>query len=254
LTNSLGANPANVLVTGASQGIGRAICEEFARQGTSVLGISRTKPEPDESNWSDCFANLAWVSIDLSNSHEVGRFASSLQALPIRTLVLSAVDYGVNGRHPAAATLPEEWQRVVSTNCIGHCILVSQLLPTLLSHRPGTVINISSDVAVLPAPNRAAYAASKAGLHAMLRAVAEEHSRDQLRIYQLIPTFQLLTAGIRRRRPAQYDFSSYGDPAIMARVVARLADREGNPTSTGAYLVKPDGTFEEYREHGSFAD
>jgi cyclitol oxidoreductase len=252
LTNSLSANPAQVLVTGASQGIGRAICEEFARRGNAVLGVSRTKPELQEPNQSDLFPSLAWRSLDLANADDVGGFVASLGAPAIRTVVLSAVDYGLNGRHPASATSPEEWRRVVSTNCIGQCILVSRLLPTLLRNAPGVVINISSDVAVLPAPGRAAYAASKAGLHAMLRAVAEEHPRD-VRIYQLIPTFQLLTAGIRRRRPAGHDFSSYGDPAIIARVVTRLADTDGSSIPAGAYLVTPDGTIEEYRERAAFS-
>jgi NAD(P)-dependent dehydrogenase (short-subunit alcohol dehydrogenase family) len=252
LTNSLSANPANVLVTGASQGIGRAICKEFARRGHAVLGVSRTKPELHDPNQSNLFASLTWASLDLANTDEIGGFASSQAVSSIRTVVLSAVDYGLNGRHSVSTTLPEEWRRVISTNCIGHCILVSQLLPTLLHNAPGVVINISSDVAVLPAPGRAAYAASKAGLHAMVRAVAEEHLGDQLQIYQLIPTFQLLTAGIRRRRPAGHDFSSYGDPAIIARVVTRLADREGPSIPAGAYMVQPDGTIEEYGERAAF--
>jgi cyclitol oxidoreductase len=244
----LTGNPYTVLVTGASQGIGRAISLELSRSGQSVLGVSRTKPEePHNSSSPHTPTHLAWQSLDLANAIEVGVFVSNLQAPSIRVLVLSAVDYGVNGRHPATATSAEEWQRVVSTNCIGQCVLASQLLPTLMRNSPAILINISSDVAILPAPGRAAYAASKAGLHAMLRAVAEEHPVE-LQIYQLIPTFQLVTAGIRRRRPPDHDFSSYGDPAIMAGVASRLACASGNLIASGTYLVKPDGTIEEYCE------
>jgi cyclitol oxidoreductase len=247
----LAANSATVLVTGASLGIGRAISLELARRGHSVLGISRSKPEKlDEANHSHICAHLRWKSLDLSKTAEVGVFISSLRSLPIRVLVLSAVDYGVNGRHPALATSPEEWQRVVSTNCIGQCVLVSQLLAKLIANPPGVIVNISSEVAIFPGPGRAAYAASKAGLHAMLRAIAEEHPSEELRVYQLIPTFQLVTPGIRRRRPPEHDFSSYGDPAIMARVVSQLV--EGNSIPAGAYLVQPDGTIEEYRERTEF--
>jgi NAD(P)-dependent dehydrogenase (short-subunit alcohol dehydrogenase family) len=247
---SLTANPPTVLVTGASQGIGRAISLELARGGQSVLGVSRTKPE--EHRDSDGFANLTWKSLDLADAVEIGAFVSGLEAPSMRVLVLSAVDYGVNRRHPAVTTSPAEWQRVVSTNCIGQCVLVSQLLPTLLRNPPAIIINISSDVAIFPAPGRAAYAASKAGLHAMLRAVAEEHPAEQLRICQLIPTFQLVTPGIRRRRAPDHDFSSYGDPSILARVVSRLAATSGNLIPAGSFLVKPDGAIEEYRENIEF--
>jgi cyclitol oxidoreductase len=248
-TNSLIANPDNVLVTGASQGIGKAISLELARRGHAVLGVSRTKP--DTPHEPDISAKLTWKSLDLSNTAEVARFVSSLGAQPIRMLVLSAVDYGVNGRHSASSTSPEEWQRVVSTNCIGQCALVSQLLPKLIAHSPGIIVNISSDVAVFPAPGRAAYGASKAGLHAMLRAVAKEHPAEQLRIYQLIPTFQSMTAGIRRRRPSGFDFSAYADPAILARVVLQLT--ENNTLAAGTYLVKRDGVMQEYLENTEFS-
>jgi NAD(P)-dependent dehydrogenase (short-subunit alcohol dehydrogenase family) len=248
----LTANSATVLVTGASQGIGRAISLELARRSHPVLGVSRSKPEElHAANDSETAARLAWKSLDLSNATKVGAFVSSLRSLPIRMLVLSAVDYGVDGRHPASAISPEEWQRVVSTNCIGQCVLLSRLLPKLVANSPGVIVNISSDVAIFPGPGRAAYAASKAGLHATLRAVVEEHPFEELRVYQLIPTFQLATAGIRRRRPPGHDFSSYGDPAIIARVVSQLA--EGKSIPAGAYLVKPDGTIEEYRERTEFS-
>ena len=250
---SLSANLPTVLVTGASQGIGRAISLELARSGQSVLGVSRTRPEElHDSSTPDTFANLRWQSLDLANAAEIEAFVAKLEAPSMRVLVLSAVDYGVNGRHLAVATSPEEWRRVVSTNCIGQCVLVSKLLPMLLRNSPAAIINISSDVAIFPAPGRAAYAASKAGLHATLRAVAEEYPVEQVQIYQLIPTFQLVTAGIRRRRPPDHDFSSYGDPAIMAHVASKLAATSGNLIPAGAYLVKPDGNIQEYRESTEF--
>jgi NAD(P)-dependent dehydrogenase (short-subunit alcohol dehydrogenase family) len=158
------------------------------------------------------------------------------------------VDYGSSGRHPTLATPPQEWQQVIGTNCIGHCILVSRLLTKLTANSPGVIVNISSDIAVLPGPGRAAYAASKAGLHAMLRAVAAENPIESLRVYQLIPTFQLMTAGLRRRRPTGFDFSSYADPDVIARIVPQLLSPDGGSIAPGTYLVRRDGTLGEYPE------
>lgn len=244
------ANPqARVLVTGASQGIGKAILLALARGRHFVLGISRTKPaelaDPARSLESDY---LAWKPLDLSNTADVDQFASSLEPTAIRALILSAVDYGPGGRHSASTISAQEWQQVIATNCIGHCLLVSRLLPKLMANPPGIIVNISSDVAILPGPGRAAYAASKAGLHAMLRAVAAENAVECLRVYQLIPTFQLITSGIRRRRPIDFDFSSYDDPDVIAQVVHQFLAPSGSSIAPGTYLVRRDGTMNQYPE------
>jgi NAD(P)-dependent dehydrogenase (short-subunit alcohol dehydrogenase family) len=178
----------------------------------------------------------------------VAEFVSSLKPMAIRALVLSAVDYGSTGRRPSSETSAEEWQKVITTNCTGQCVLVSRLLPKLLLNSPGIIVHISSDVAILPGAGRSAYAASKAGLHAMLRAVAAENSVESLRVYQLIPTFQSLTEGIRRRRAVDFDFSAYVDPALLAELAEQIVSTFGRAIEPGSYLVYRDGTMSQYSE------
>jgi cyclitol oxidoreductase len=245
MTNLSSDMSARVVLTGASQGIGKAILLALARSGHSVLGLSRTKPTEADSPE---FNNVAWKRLDLSDTADVATCTASLEALPIRTLILSAVDYGGDQRHPTADTSAQEWERVVGTNCVGQCFLVSCLLPKLIKHSPGILINVSSDVALLPGSGRAAYAASKAGLHAMVRAVAAEYDPECLRVFQLVPTFQSITAGIRRRRPADFDFSSYVDPAVIATLVTQLLSSSGTSHTSGTYLLRRDGSIEQYSE------
>jgi NAD(P)-dependent dehydrogenase (short-subunit alcohol dehydrogenase family) len=240
---------ASVVLTGASQGIGKAILLDMARDRHFVLGLSRTKPEELADHAGSLESEyIAWKPLDLSNVADVEQCAASLEPTAIRALILCAVHYGANGRHPTSATSGQEWQQVITTNCVGQCLLVSRLLPKLATNSPGIIINLSSDVAVVPAPGRAAYAASKAGLHAMLRAVAAEHSIDCLRVYQLIPTFQSLTEGIRRRRPPDFDFSSYADPAVIAKSVDQIVSTRGGSIAPGTYLVHRDGALEQFSE------
>lgn len=244
------AESARLLVTGASQGIGKAIVMRLASRQRFVLGVSRSKPEYLDASrfgWPDC---IAWTSLDLSNATAVEQYTASLETVPIRVLILSAVDYGDGGRHPAFATSTSEWQRVIGTNLVGQSVLVSRLLSKLVRTGSGIIINVSSDVAVTPAAGRAAYGASKAGLHAMLRAVEAEHRDDGLRVYQLIPTFQSVTEGIRRRRPTGFDFSAYADPALIAGVVDRIITTP-NSVSSGTYLIRRDGMVEPYDEAAS---
>jgi NAD(P)-dependent dehydrogenase (short-subunit alcohol dehydrogenase family) len=238
---------ARVLVTGASQGIGKAIAMALTSRKYFVLGVSRSKPDYLDANRFGWAEQVAWTSLDLSNASAVERYAASLETFPIRALVLSAVDYGDGARHGASTISTSEWQRVIGTNLVGQSVLVSQLLPNLLRTGPGIIINVSSDVAVAPAAGRAAYGASKAGLHAMLRAVAAEHQEEGLRVFQLIPTFQSVTEGIRRRRPVGFDFSSYADPALIAEIVERILSGT-SPVVGGTYLMRRDGTLEPYDE------
>jgi NAD(P)-dependent dehydrogenase (short-subunit alcohol dehydrogenase family) len=245
-----GVDSACVLVTGASQGIGKAIVATLARDGHSILGVSRSRPEFPDADQFHAGDRIKWSPLDLSHATAVEQYAASLERVAIRALILSAVDYGEGGRHPASATSASEWQRVIATNLIGHCVLTSRLLPKLIANAPGVVINVSSDVAVTPAAGRSAYAASKAGTHAMLRAVAAEHP-EALTVYQLIPTFQTVTNGIRRRRTSGFDFSSYADPALIAEVVNRLLSSSCASFPAGTYLVRRDGTLDWYQEVAS---
>lgn len=242
-----GGEGARVVVTGASQGIGRAIVMRLASRQHFVVGVSRSKPEYLDASRFRSADRVAWTSLDLANATTVAQFAASLETYPIRALILSAVDYGDGARHPASTTSPSEWQRVIGTNLVGQSVLVARLLSKLVRTGSGIIINVSSDVAVTPAAGRAAYGASKAGLHAMLRAVEVEHRGDGLRVYQLIPTFQSVTEGIRRRRPAGFDFSSYADPALIAEVVERIISSSA-PVPGGTYLIRRDGALETYDE------
>jgi len=85
----------------------------------------------------------------------------------------------------------------------------------------------------------------------MLRAVEAENKNGELRIYQLIPMFQSVTNGIRRRRPTDFDFSSYAEPALIAEVVAQILCSSAKPTPPGAYLVYRDGSLAQYQELSS---
>jgi len=241
---------ARVLVTGASHGIGKAIVIRLASRRHFVLGVSRSQPEyldPSQYPWAD---HVAWTSLDLSNVTAVEQYTASLGTFSIRALILSAVDYGDGARHGASVTSASEWKRVIGTNLVGQSVLVSRMLSKLVQTGTGIIINVSSDVAVTPAAGRAAYGASKAGLHAMLRAVEAEHRDDGLRVYQLIPMFQSVTKGIRRRRPAGFDFSSYADPALIAEVVEQIVAAPGAVTG-GTYMIRQDGTLEPYDEVAS---
>ena len=94
------------LVTGASHGIGKAIVAKLANMHHRVLCVSRSKPEFLDQGELQSAERVNWAALDLSNPSAVEKYAASLEPKSVRTLILSAVDYGDGARHPASSTSP----------------------------------------------------------------------------------------------------------------------------------------------------
>ena len=139
------------LVTGGSRGIGRAIVEELAAQGWSVLAPSRSE-------------------LDLADPSSVDGFVASLDS-GVSGLVLNA---GVNSPRPLGELSFEDWQLIHQVNEASAFQLISALVPGMAERGMGRVVAVSSAYADRARNGRAAYSASKSGLEALMRSVAVE--------------------------------------------------------------------------------
>lgn len=175
------------IVTGAGRGIGRAIASALAAEGASVVLAARTRAE------------LAAVAEEL---HAAGRTALAVPAdvreerdviaLVDETLGrLDRVDVLVNAAGtasfgPVVDAKTDEWDAMLAVNLRGAMLMSRAVLRPMLRQQRGTIISIASIVARRPIPNCAAYAATKAGLIAFSRVLAEE-VRPALRVGVLLP-------------------------------------------------------------------
>lgn len=150
-------------ITGGSSGIGRATVELLERRGATVGVLDLSEPAGD----------IPWHACDLSNPDSVARAADNLTEItgPADVLVCSA---GINASHPVVGHPDELWRQVIDVNLSGTFYAVRACLPSMLRRRWGRIVTLSSGGAVRVLANRAAYAASKAGIIALTKSVAQE--------------------------------------------------------------------------------
>ncbi|GLC25212.1 SDR family NAD(P)-dependent oxidoreductase [Roseisolibacter agri] len=181
----------HAVVTGASRGIGAAIAEALAREGASLTLMGR-----DVAALSQRAAALTArhhvralpVACDVSDADAVARaFDASREALgDAHVLVANA---GEAASATAGDTSRALWDRMLAVNLTGAFLCVQAVLPAMRAARFGRVVLVSSTSALKGYPRTAAYAAAKAGLLGLARALAAEVARDGVTVNAVCPGY-----------------------------------------------------------------
>ena len=171
------------LVTGAAQGIGRAIAAGLAGEGLTVV----CGDVIDAAETAETVGGHA-VSLDVSDAAQVREavaFAASLGSLGV--LVNNA---GIFPRSPVLDLDEAEWERVQDVNLKG-TFLCAQAAARVMREQGvgGRIVNVTSGAAFVSSPQGAAYAASKAGIVAFTRVLALELAADRITVNAVAPGF-----------------------------------------------------------------
>jgi 3-oxoacyl-[acyl-carrier protein] reductase len=219
------------VVTGGSRGIGRAIAELLAERGAAVAITYHTGEEAARAIEREAGArgHRIWAGpCDVADERSIAAFfdAAATHVGPIDVLVNNA---GVTrDAHIVMLDVPR-WETVLRTNLDGayHCIRA--VVRGMLSRRWGRIVNITSPSATLPLPGQANYAASKAGLVGLTRALARELASHGVLVNAVSPgmidtdMMAAMPAASRTRALAAVAAGRVGTPAEVAQVVAFLA-------------------------------
>jgi 3-oxoacyl-[acyl-carrier protein] reductase len=204
----LGLHDRVVLVTGSSQGIGRAVAEQFGREGARVAVTYRSNRaaalevvETIAAGGGDAFA----CELDLSSPESITTAIAAILARweRIDVLVNNAFEWGARAVTDALAfeALPrEEWQPLLRANLEGTYLVTQAVLPSMKQRQWGRIVNISSTVAVDGLAGSAWYGAAKAALHGLTRTLAKELSALDILINVVMPG-PTLTARVERVLP-----------------------------------------------------
>ena len=195
------------LVTGASRGIGRAIAEAYARAGAKVFICGRNESSLTQAldEMRQVGADVAGLAGDVGNPTDADRIARAAihHCGAIHVLVNNASILGP--RETIASYPPAAWDEVLRVNLTGIFLITRAILPTMLTQRNGSIINVTSGVGRRGKAHWGAYAVSKAGLETFTQVLADEVSEAAIRVNAVNPAAHSnrdARAGLPPRRSA----------------------------------------------------
>lgn len=233
-----------VIVTGGAKGIGRAICQGFARAGANVLCLD-----------VDAAAGQELAAQDNSPVTIVFREADVARAEDCRAAIEDAVarwgglDVICNnaGIQPKSSYLPvhelseEMWDRILDVNLKSTYLMSHYGIPHLKARGGGTIINTASVQGMASANLVSAYAASKGGLISLTRQLALDYGPDNIRVLGVAPgtidtgmphAYEPISEEehnrLRREWGARHPLGRIGQPEEIARVVMFLASDQAS--------------------------
>jgi NAD(P)-dependent dehydrogenase (short-subunit alcohol dehydrogenase family) len=172
------------LVTGATRGIGRACALALGEAGAHVIAVGRTQgalEELDDAMRSRGAAPATLVPLDLTDGAGIDALGGAIFQRHGRLDILIHAAAMMGGLRPAAHIPPVLWDKVVATNLTSAFRLIRSLEPLLRASEAGRAIFITCAAAVEPKAFWGSYAATKAGMEALVRAWADEVEISPLR-------------------------------------------------------------------------
>jgi 3-oxoacyl-[acyl-carrier protein] reductase len=229
----------NVLVTGASRGLGAAISERLAADGLHVIAVSRKVKETSASE------RVTPVAFDLADTAAIPDFVRSLRQRfgPIYGLVNNA-GLGTEG---LLGNMPDsDIEALIRLNTLSPIILSKYVVRGMMSQARGRVVNIASIVAATGFNGLSVYAATKASLVGFTRSLAREVGRVGVTVNAIAPGFidTEMTRGLpekeRERIVARSALRRLAEPADVAAMASYLIGEAGRNIS-GAVLTVDAG-------------
>lgn len=236
----------NALVTGATRGIGKAISERLAVEGYYVIGTA-TSDKGATSISEQLGDHGKGYILNVNQVEQVQALARKLNDEGKSPLVV-VNNAGVTKDSLLIRMKSEDWQTVIDTNLTAIYTVVAAFIKPMTKARSGRIINISSVVGSMGNIGQANYAAAKAGLEGMTRAMAREFGSRSITVNAVAPGFietdmtDTLTEKQKEALLAQIPVGRLGSVEDVASAVAFLASTDSGYV-TGATLHINGGMY-----------
>ncbi|MGY6090719.1 SDR family oxidoreductase [Avibacterium paragallinarum] len=150
-----------ILITGASAGFGKAMCEVFINAGYKVIGAAR-RLEKLTALQNELGENFYPLQMDMNNLTQISTALSQLpEAFQEIDLLVNNAGLAL-GLEPAHQANFEDWLTMINTNIVGLTYLTRQILPQMVARKLGHIINLGSIAGTYPYPGGNVYGATKA--------------------------------------------------------------------------------------------
>ncbi|RKW48265.1 MAG: SDR family oxidoreductase [Lachnospiraceae bacterium] len=181
----------NVLITGISRGIGKAIALEFAKNKYNIIGCAKSDFNglSDTKNLITSYGVDSYIELcDISNEEKIKKFIYE------STNKLGGIDILINNAGISYIGLLQdmsilEWNNIINTNLTSAFLMSKYVIPYMLKKQNGHIINISSVWGNIGASMEVAYSASKGGLNTFTKALAKELAPSNILVNTISPGF-----------------------------------------------------------------
>lgn len=179
------------VVTGGARGIGKSICELFAKEGarTAVTDILDDEGTPLVKEIQDKGGQAEYFHLDTSREEQVKEVLAQVNDKfgGIQVLVNNA---GITGPNkPTHEIELEEWQKLLDINVNGVFLCTKHVIPYMRRGKGGSIINLSSIYGIIGAPDLPAYHASKGAVRLMTKTDALLYAADNIRVNSIHPGY-----------------------------------------------------------------
>jgi NAD(P)-dependent dehydrogenase (short-subunit alcohol dehydrogenase family) len=245
-----------VLITGASQGLGRQLAINYAREGAEAISIVARRHDAlnevrERIREVAPRTRVLVIVADLTRQEEVERvIATTLSEFGGRLDVL-VNNASAIGPTPLPYLLDyplEDFRNVLNTNLVAPFLLIKKALPAMIEHG-GSIINVTSDAGVVGYPGWGAYGISKFGIEGMSQTWAAELEGRGVRVNWVDPG-EMNTAMHRAAEPDE-DPAQWADPADVTEVFIYLASDESKDVNGKRFQAQEEEESELHLEASS---
>ena len=177
----------NIIVTGASGGIGNSIVEKLYENGANILATGTRIEKLEELKTK--FNNIKILKFDISQHEKIEEFLNSATVELGGSLDCIVNNAGITKDNLTIRMSLEEWTKVININLTSTFLMCKYSIKKMLKNKSGKIVNITSVVAHTGNVGQANYTASKAGIIAMSKSMAIEYAKKNININCISPGF-----------------------------------------------------------------
>ena len=218
----------NVFISGASRGIGKTLAYQFANNGFTVVGTSRTEFEYDKK-----LENLIPIQLDVTSRDDIKTCFNELKEQDLLPNILIN-NAGITSDQLFLRMKDEDWDNVINTNLNGVFNLSKIFIKHMVKNKAGRIINISSISGLMGNPGQVNYSSSKAALNGFTKSLAKEVGSRNITVNCVAPGFietdmtSFLDENTKKDLIQTIPLKRLGNPEDVSKLVLFLASDEAS--------------------------
>ncbi|WP_428073242.1 3-oxoacyl-[acyl-carrier-protein] reductase [Candidatus Avelusimicrobium aviculae] len=225
----------NIIVTGATRGIGLTIAEAFAKQGANVAicGTREDAVNKAAENLAAFGGKVLGRAVNISRAQECDAFVADV-VKEFGSLDVLVNNAGITKDNLAVRMTEEDWRAVIDVNLTGTFFMSKAALKVMFKKRAGNVVNISSVVGEMGNAGQANYVASKAGIIGLTKTLAKEFGSRNIRVNAVAPGFvrtamtDALPQDVKEKALENVPLKRFAETQDIAKAVLFLASEDAS--------------------------